>query len=75
MRNENTAHDEFRTFASEIQDMFGTIKVVSRMINDVMMETEYEIDDNPKLDIEAEKRRIKSEVVSRIEGVLSEFVR
>ena len=44
-----------------------------RVVNDALIEVENEIYDNPALDIEVEKRRIRERVAKRIQGVLSEF--
>ena len=63
----------FAKFASEIDDVFGTVDVLSGVVNDALIEVESEIYDNPALDIEVEKRRIRAMVAKRIQGVLSEF--
>ena len=65
--------DQFNRFASEINDVFGTIDVFSRVINDALMEVENEIYDDPALDIEAEKARIKAKVAEKVKGVLTQF--
>ena len=62
--------ENFARFCTEINDVFGTIDNISRVINDDMMEVEYEIYDDPALDIEAEKARIKAEVAKKIKGRL-----
>lgn len=64
---------EFAKFAVEIEDAFGTISVLSNAVNDALMEVENEIYDNPALNIETEKARIKSEVAEKIKGVLRQF--
>ena len=63
----------FDNFASEVQDVFGTLDVLSRVVNDDLMEVEHLILDDPNVDIEAEKERIKAKVATKIQGVLSEF--
>lgn len=65
--------EQFTQFASEIHDIFGTIGAFSRTINDALMEVENEIYDNPGLNIEAEKRRIRARVAEKIQRVLLEF--
>ena len=65
--------EQFANFASEINDVFGTIDNISRVINDDLMEVEYEIYDDPALDIEAEMARIKTEVAKKIKGVLTQL--
>ena len=56
-----------------MNDVFGSIGVLSRVINDALMEIENEIYDNPGIDIEIEKARIRAEIVAKFESVLSEF--
>ena len=65
--------EAFAKFASEINDVFGTVDVLSRVVNDALIEVESEIYDNPGLDMEVEKRRIRERVAKRIQGVLSEL--
>ena len=65
--------DQFNRFASEINDVFGAIDRISRMINDAFMEVENEIYDDPALDIEAEKARIKAKVAKKIAGALTQL--
>ena len=65
--------DQFNRFASEINDVFGAIDRISRMINDAFMEVENEIYDDPALDIESEKARIKAEVAKKIAGALTQL--
>lgn len=65
--------EAFAKFASEINDLFGAMDVFSRSLNDALMEVENEIYDNPALDIDAEKARIRAEVASRIQGVLRQL--
>ena len=63
----------FNRFASEINDVFGTIDVFSRVINDALMEVENEIYDDPALDIESEKARIKAKVAEKIVNTLTQL--
>ena len=65
--------EAFAKFASEINDVFGTVDTLSSIVNDALIEVENEIYDNPALDIEVEKRRIRELVAKRIQGVLSEL--
>ena len=53
--------------------MFGTIDVFSRDINDALMEVENEIYDDPALDIESEKARIKAKVAEKIVNTLTQL--
>ena len=48
---------QFAKFASEINDVFGTIDRISRVTNDDLMEVENEILDDPNFDLETEKER------------------
>lgn len=63
----------FAAFASEMNDAFGSIAVFSQRINDELMAIENCIYDDPGLDVEVEKLRIRQMIAERIQGVLSEF--
>ena len=65
--------EAFAKFAAEINDALGTIDVFSKVINDALFELENEIYDDPSLDLETEKARIKAKVAEKIKSVLSEF--
>ena len=74
MRQEHLSHiEQFAKFASEINDVFGTVSNISRVINDDLMEVEHEIYDDPALDIEAEMARVKTEVAKKIKGALTQL--
>ena len=64
---------QFVKFASEINDVFGTIDRISRVTNDDLMEVENEILDDPNFDLETEKERIRVEVAKKVKGVLNQF--
>ena len=64
---------EFSRFANDLNDVFGTIDVFGRVVNDMLMDVENTLMDNPNLDIASEEARIKGIVVKKFKSVLSEF--